>query len=171
MIDDSTRTVCAVTGHRPEKLDIPESEIKEILTSAIKQAYDDGFRTVISGMARGIDLWTAQIVLELRDSGYDLELVCAVPYDGFERRWSLSDKTEYDKITSRAEVHFICEHYSRCCFQLRNKWMVDHCSRLIAFWNGQKSGTGNTVKYAKSKEIPIINLLKTEQPTNEASCE
>lgn len=37
--------------------------------------------------------------------------------------------------------------------------MVDNADILIAIWNGKGSGTGNTVKYAKSigKKIIIIN--------------
>ena len=43
--------------------------------------------------------------------------------------------------------------------QTRNEWMVNHCDKLIAVWNGSDGGTGNCVNYAKSinKEIIYIN--------------
>ena len=39
-------------------------------------------------MARGVDIWAAEIVLHLRDEGRDIKLICASPYKGFERGWS-----------------------------------------------------------------------------------
>ena len=60
---------CCFTGHRPEKLDKPEADVIEGLKKEIHTATADGFRTFISGMARGVDLWAAEIVLALRDEG------------------------------------------------------------------------------------------------------
>ena len=54
------------TGHRPEKLNISERKVKELLKTAIIDAINDGYITFISGMARGIDIWSAEIVLELK---------------------------------------------------------------------------------------------------------
>lgn len=40
--------------------------------------------------------------------------------------------------------------------------MVDHSDAVIAVWNGSKSGTGNTVRYAMSsgKKVLIIDPNK-----------
>ena len=62
------RRVC-FTGHRPEKLTRPDSIIKEELETQICQAIADGLSVFISGMARGVDIWAAQIVLKLRAEG------------------------------------------------------------------------------------------------------
>mgnify|MGYP002508193063 CR=1 FL=1 len=53
-------------------------------TGSAAGAIADGFQTFISGMARGVDLWAAEIVLELRDEGAAIRLICASPYTGFE---------------------------------------------------------------------------------------
>ena len=78
---------CCFTGHRPEKLHKPEEQIKKDLEVAILQAVDDGFVTFISGMARGVDIWAAEIVLRLRESNPAIHLVAASPYRRFESRW------------------------------------------------------------------------------------
>ena len=57
------------TGHRPEKLTRFEWLIKKDLEKEIKKAIDDGLTVFISGMARGVDIWAAEIVLKLRDAG------------------------------------------------------------------------------------------------------
>lgn len=44
---------CCFTGHRPERLGMPEIEVISGLKKEIRQAIADGFQTFISGMARG----------------------------------------------------------------------------------------------------------------------
>ena len=73
------------TGHRPEKLKQSESVIVKALETAIKEAIADGKNVFISGMARGVDIWAAEIVLRLRKEGANVKLICASPYEGFER--------------------------------------------------------------------------------------
>ena len=147
---------CCFTGHRPEKLDKPETEVIEALKKEIRTAIADGFQTFISGMARGVDLWAAEIVLALRDEGAAIRLICASPYQGFEARWSQNWQERYRRVLERADlVRFICPEYSRECFQMRNEWMVDHSARIIAVYNGGPGGTRNTVEYARKKQICI----------------
>ena len=79
---------CCFTGHRPEKLFLIDSEIIKELEKEICRAVADGFTTFISGMARGVDIWAAEIVLKLRKKNKQIHLICASPYEGFETRWS-----------------------------------------------------------------------------------
>ena len=51
---------CCFTGHRPEKLEQSEDEIREWLTEQIENAIDDGYLTFISGMAMGVDIWAGE---------------------------------------------------------------------------------------------------------------
>ena len=111
----------------------------------------------ISGMARGVDIWAAEIVLRLRKEGANVKLICASPYEGFERGWSAEWQRRYNVILAAADlVRFICPGYSRACFQIRNEWMVDHSALVIAVFNGQPSGTKNTIDYANRKGVPLI---------------
>ena len=59
------------TGHRPEKLTRSDRAIRRDLEKEIRQAVADGLNVFITGMARGVDVWAAQIVLMLRDEGSD----------------------------------------------------------------------------------------------------
>lgn len=152
-------SVC-FTGHRPEKLRQPEDKIIKALETAIKEAIANGKTTFISGMARGVDIWAAEIVRRLRNEGQDIKLICAVPYNGFECAWNDGWKQRYNNILAAADlVHFVCPGYSKDCFQVRNEWMVEHSSLVIAVFNGQPSGTRNTLDYAKRKGVACRNVL------------
>ena len=150
---------CCFTGHRPERLRMSESEAVFSLKEEIRTAIADGFQTFISGVARGVDLWTAEVVLSLRDEGATVRLICASPYRGVESRWSREWQERYRRVMKQADlVRFICPGYSRDCFQRRNQWMVDHSVRVIAVYNGQPSGTRNTIEYARRCEVPVVLL-------------
>ena len=160
MIESEKRAhrVC-FTGHRPEKLTRSEKALRKDLEKEIRQAIADGLTVFITGMARGVDIWAAQIVLSLRDEGYPIKLMCACPYDGFEVGWKQEWKAQYNTILAAADlVKYVCEGYSRSCFQIRNEWMVNHAIRVIAVFNGEQSGTKNTIDYASKVGVPIAYI-------------
>ena len=150
---------CCFTGHRPEKLNRLEREIKLELKKEICRALEDNFTVFISGMARGVDIWAAEVVLQLRKDGVPVRLICACPYPGFERNWSSSWQARYIAILREADlVRFISPYYSSRCFQVRNEWMVNHSSKVIAVFNGQPSGTKNTIEYARQQGISVHQI-------------
>ena len=154
------RRVC-FTGHRPEKLNIDEVDVKKRLRVAIKKAIDDGYTTFISGMARGVDMWAAEIVFEERSQNKNIKLICASPYEGFEKLWNPIERKRYNDILRDADfIKYVCANYSRQCFQIRNIWMVDHSARVIAAYDGESGGTRNTIRYAETKKVEIYNILE-----------
>lgn len=151
---------CCFTGHRPEKIDLPESKVVAVLEKEICTVIDAGFITFISGMARGSDIWAAEIVLRLREKNPALHLIAASPFEGFEKSWESSWQKRYNRIMEEADiVRFVCDHYSKACFQIRNVWMVDRSARVIAVYNGEAGGTRNTINYANKCGVPVINVL------------
>ncbi len=151
---------CCFTGHRPEKLCMPEEEVKYRLKIAIGQAIDDGFTTFISGMSRGVDMWAAEIVLREKEFDKNLRLVCASPFEGFEKRWDYQERKRYNDIIEHADyIKFVCEHYTKSCFQIRNCYMVNNSSRIISAYNGTVGGTQNTIKYALNNNLDVVNIF------------
>ena len=151
---------CCFTGHRPHKLYQPESVVIAALEQKIRDAVAAGFVTFISGMAWGVDIWAAEIVLKLKKEGHPIHLIAAVPYEGFERSWDDDWKRRYHSILAAADlVKVICPRYHRGCFQVRNEWMVDHSALLIAAYTGEPGGTKNTIDYAAQKGVQTIFVL------------
>ena len=70
---------CCFSGHRPEKLNVPEEEVKQWLEQQIDQAIADGYLTFISGCAMGVDIWAGQIVLKRKEQNPDIKIVAVEP--------------------------------------------------------------------------------------------
>lgn len=147
----------AGTGHRPNKLggysERIHSRLTALATAALRLQPD--VPHVISGMALGWDTALAQAALDL-----GLKLTAAVPFAGQERTWPAESQARYHNLLGRAtEVVTVSDGgYSARAMQLRNQWMVDQASLVLALWDGSHGGTGNCIRYAQSVNCPIRNV-------------
>lgn len=143
-------------------MELGEKEIKPLLEKAIDDAIANGYVTFITGMAMGTDIWAAEIVLEKKKRNTALHLICALPHPNFESRRSMTEKMRFNKIIKKADItKEINDHYFTGCYQVRNEWMVDKSNLVIAVFNGQKSGTKNTVDCAKRNGVKVVNVLES----------
>ncbi len=161
------RSAC-FTGHRPEKIDNLQPSGKRVVTYIKKQLYQavlnalrQGYSHFYTGMARGVDLYAAEIVLLLKQRGYPVKLTAVLPFEGHGGDWSADWRQRHEQVLKGCdEVVVLNQEYTSGCYQQRNEYMVDHSSRLIAVWNGTKSGTANTIQYARltGKEVDMIRI-------------
>lgn len=165
------KTVC-FSGHRPEKLpgrgndeNAETRYIKELLNSKIEKCISEGYTHFISGTARGIDLWAASMVLEHREKNPRIKLICVKPIENQGFNFPEQDKLLYDEIIRSADS-VICtsENYTKNCYMIRNRYMVDNSDLVIAFVKNYRSGTGQTINYASSvgKATDITDLSDIE---------
>lgn len=154
------RTVSAAfTGHRFYDFS-KRVFIQERLTSAISEAYDHGIRNFISGFALGIDLMAAQLVQSLKCNLPGISLTAAIPFAGQAERYNIYDKRVYGRLLELADkVIVLSDCYYPRCFLDRDEFMVENASYLIAYYDGrEKGGTYYTIKKARARGIPIINV-------------
>lgn len=164
MKKESENHVCCFTGHRPERLAIPEERVIAWLEGQIAAAVRDGYIDFISGMQRGTDIWAAEAVLKLRSEGAPVRLIAACAFCGMEERWGAAWQGRYRRILDTAdEVHFIGRRPGRTAFFERNRWMVDHSSRVIAVYSGAPGGTKETIEYARKQGMDVRVIQKEAQ--------
>lgn len=155
----SRERCCSFSGHRPEKLRADEGKVRALLGAAIDKAMADGYDTFISGMARGVDQWAAELVLARRDAGQPVRLIAALPCPVKERGNGKARGTHLAELINRADaVEVISPCYHRGCFHKRNAWMIDHASRLIAVYGGCAGGTGDTIARAERAGLEIVEI-------------
>ena len=161
-------SICAFTGYRPEKFPFGDNEadprceqLKQRIFCEILRMTRDGVSVFMSGMARGVDLWAAEAVLQIQNvkPSQKIELWAIVPYDRQPLPWSAKERARYQHILEQAaRVEYISHDYYNGCLQKRNRYMVDHATHLLAVYDGQPGGTASTIRYARKKglEITII---------------
>lgn len=150
---------CTFTGHRPERLELPEKQVIQWPDEQIRQAINDWYTEFITGMQRGVDIWAAEAVLKLRKEGKPIRLISAVAFRGMENRWESSWQERYRNIISASdEVHYICDKPGKKAFFARNHWMVDHAHRLIAVYTGAPGGTKGTIEYARKLKREVVQI-------------
>lgn len=156
-------TAIAITGHRPDNLGNDYTftsdlmgHIRRRLMALIVSRKPD---FMISGMALGIDTLWAMLAIENK-----IPLIAAIPFEQQDSQWANRSRSLYHQLLGKAyavvnvsgQVWYKPEY-----MPLRNKWMVDHCSHLVAVFDGSIGGTYNCVKYAKTRlrpeQITIIN--------------
>ena len=128
-----------------------------LLEQEIRRAIDRQFTTYISGMAKGVDVVAAEIVLRLREQVPQLKLICALPHPGFGLRWEGGWTERFQRVLEQADLtRCISKEFSYASYQVRNEWMVHHSSMVIAVFNGGRGGTKNTLDYAKKIGVPSV---------------
>lgn len=164
--------ICTFTGHRPKSFPWGYDEsapgcvlLKEVLAAQISALAEQGVTDFLSGMAQGVDLWCAQIVLDLKKKNPALKLHAILPCEGQESKWSVSAREIYHSILEQAdEVVYVGQEYSRGCMLERNRYMVEQASILLAVYNGAyRSGTGMTVRYAQQLKKSSTYLLRSPE--------
>lgn len=156
---------CTISGYRPEKLPFAGDEtrqeieaIKQRLFCEILRMTRAGINVFIAGMAKGVDTWAAETVLQIRDTlpERNVLLWAAIPYDRQAGSWKTADQERYARILDRADrIEYISHDYQPGCLQKRNRWMVEHATHLIAVYDGQPGGTHYTVNYARRRGLDI----------------
>lgn len=153
----------AVTGHRPNKMygyNIYNEQWLKLKETFKKLLVENNCNEAITGMALGVDTVFALAVLELKREGYDIKLHCAIPCKNHSCKWNKESVDLYNDILSKADfVKLVSdEEYKPYLMQKRNEYMVHLADKVIAVWDGTKSGTKNCIEYAKrcNKEVIVI---------------
>lgn len=153
-------TRIVITGHRPNKLwgyDYTNANYVKLM-KLLKQYIIDTINNdkehkveIITGMAIGTDTIFAIVGLYLRDHGYNIKVICAIPFKGQESKWPLESQNLYNIILGKADnIVYVCDGgYAKWKMQKRNEYMVNLLTSdndfLIALWDGTPGGTANCI--------------------------
>ena len=160
---------CAVTGHRPARFKWKYNEnnngckrLKKRMHDQFTALYEKGVRRFLVGGALGVDQWAGEIILRLKEQPEysDIELVVVLPFPGHDEQWDARSRERLAFLIRHSKEHLtIGETACQESYFKRNRYMVDHADCLLAVYDGernQRSGTMQTVNYAKSNKKMII---------------
>lgn len=157
----TTRTTIriGITGHRS----IPGPALPSVRAEMCRQLSGDGDLEAVSSLAAGADQLFAEIAL---DSGVPVTAV--IP--GMDYEAHLGDeetRAGYRRILKSCarRVDMPAEPTHEEAYLAAGRWIVDHCDRLVAVWDGRPArgvgGTGDVVAYARRTGVPVTVLWRT----------
>ncbi|MBQ7977860.1 MAG: DUF1273 family protein [Clostridia bacterium] len=158
---------CCFTGHRPAKLPWGYEErgaqfraFLKKLERAIIDAIERGYTHFISGGAMGFDMISAEMVLKLKKKYKNITLECALPCFNQTNRWNEAQVARYEKILEQADcVNYVSKrYYFNGCMAVRNAYMLECSSLVIACVVDEKSGAGGTLLKAQKMGLEIVNI-------------
>ena len=145
--------ICAVTGHRVLRGDFS----KERLAEALKERIKAGTDTFLCGMALGFDLLCGETIALLKET-YQLRVVACITCADQSSKFSPSARRRYEALLRQCDdCVTLYERYKNGCMFERNRFMVEHCDEVLAYWQKdlKKGGTYYTVQYALRMEKPV----------------
>lgn len=167
-IPQPDKTVC-ITGHRIKSvipyrndntfLELTVTGIQLMLCRYIDLAVEAGYTCFIDGLSTGTDLWAAQYIIRLKNSGTDIKLIGAMPYLRHAERFRpvelgiLRNVEMYcDTLTCTnpdPDIVYSKNGAGKELYRTRNYFMADCSSAAIAYYNHSeyRSGTHQTVAY------------------------
>ena len=161
---------CAFIGHQSQSLSPHPNEAdefcsalkQELRTQIIRLIEDESVAHFISGMSLGVDLYAAEIVLDLKVAYPDITLESAIPCESQAETWSDEQRDRYFDIAARCDKETLLQtRYTWDCIEKRNRYMVNHANMLLAVWDGTSGETSSTVRYARrhGKTVLVIDPL------------
>lgn len=152
-----------VTGYKSFELNIFKDDAPEVyyLKAFIKhkllQYIDEGLEWVLIQGQLGIELWTAEVVIDLRVEYPDLKLGIITPFYGHTSKWNEQNQMKYNKIAQEADfmesVHHT-EYEGPYQFKQTDQFMLDHTDMTILIYDEEQEGSP---KFFKRMLVDFIN--------------
>ena len=143
------------TGHRQAPYTL-NGQLDRIIETLVTQ----GYTRFHSGMALGFDMMAAEAVLRAKQHHPEIRLIAVQPFPEQDSKYSENAKTRYRHIIDQADEKVTTSpYYSNAgVYHIRNKYLIDHCSLVVSYFNGTPGGTQKTLEYARRMGKTIVTL-------------
>lgn len=149
---------CCFTGHR--KL-APETAValRRKIKAAVLKLIEQGYSTFVTGGALGFDTIAAEVILELREKRPNIKLIVVAPYANQSLEWTEPQQITYQRICDAAD-DYICLAAGeyKDAMKKRNLYMVEMSSACIAYCIRERSGSSQTIGFARQNGLEVIEL-------------
>ncbi len=165
--------VLYISGYKSSELGIFKENdpgvvyIKLAIKKALLQLLDQGLEWVMVSGQLGVEMWAAEVVVELRKKDFpDLKLAIVTPFLEQESNWSDKNKEWYQSIIQMADyVDSVTKrkYDSPSQFRLKNQFAIQKTDSLLLVYDEERDGSPKyllqTAKnFQEKKEYPITQI-------------
>ncbi len=150
-------TTCTLSGHREVFRSGTEAQLDAEIEKLLQT--DNEFLFLVGGMGQ-FDHMGADAVRAAKRRHPEKRITLALVLPYMSNRLNTDKeyyRLSYDQIMIPEEVDTA---YYKAAIRLRNRWMVDRADTVIAYVYRDFGGAPATVRYARKKGKPVINIAE-----------
>ncbi|WP_219835517.1 DUF1273 domain-containing protein [Paenibacillus sp. R14(2021)] len=139
-----------VTGYKASELGIFSGKhpgigiIKKALKKQLQALIDEGLEWVIVSGQWGVELWAAEVALELRAEYETLRLAVITPFLEQEENWNEQKKETYSGILAQADyINSVSKqkYTGPWQFKARDRFLLDNSEGLLLIYDEEQEGS------------------------------
>ncbi|RXI98701.1 DUF1273 domain-containing protein [Anaerobacillus alkaliphilus] len=153
--------VVAVTGYKSHELGIFDEKhtgikyIKKVLRKRLISLIEDGLEWVVISGQLGVELWAAEVVLQLKHEYPQVKLAVLTPFYNQESNWNELRKEQYSQVLQQADfVDSITkrDYENPGQLKLKNQFIIEKSDALLVIYDDDKPGSPSYyLTYAKAR--------------------
>ncbi|HHU19479.1 MAG TPA: DUF1273 domain-containing protein [Bacilli bacterium] len=161
----------AVTGYKSYELNIRSAKderlpyIKHALKQRLIRFIENGGEWILTSGQLGIELWTCEIVDELKGE-YPIKYAIIPPFNNQEKRWSEQDQELYHRLIPEADYYALLykdDYKGPYQFTAKDSWLIeksDCCLMLVddQFPGSVKYFMERAINYSERNNYPIYYI-------------
>ena len=161
-----------ITGYKAYELGIFSREhpgipiIKKAIKRQLIPLIEDGLEWIILSGQTGVEMWAAEVVIDLKTEYLELKYAVITPFLGQEELWSEQNKEKYEEIIMFADYHVSVTnkpYTGPWQYTEKNKLFLRNSDALLMVYDEEKEGSPKYMKqlaecYAEKHEYPIYTI-------------
>ncbi|WP_186577766.1 SLOG family protein [Aquibacillus kalidii] len=142
--------VLTVTGYKPMEMNIfkPNDHridfIKEAIKKRLTTYIEEGLEWVLVSGQMGVELWTCQVVLDLKEEDYPINLGIIPPFINQDSRWPEHYQEIFQECSMLADFHqelYQDEYKGPYQFKARDKWLIEKSDACLILLDEEFPGS------------------------------
>ena len=139
-----------ITGYKSFELnifkdDMPEvTYLKKFIKHKLLQYLDEGLEWVLIQGQIGIELWAAEVVIDLKTNFPALKLGIITPFYNHISKWNEHNQIKYNQIVQKADfiesVHH-SEYEGAFQFKQTDQFMLEHSDMSLLIYDDEQEGS------------------------------
>jgi uncharacterized phage-like protein YoqJ len=168
-----------VSGYKSTELGIFKENdprvafIKAAIEKRLISFIEEGLEWVIITGQLGVEMWTAEVVLDLKDN-YDINIAMIPPFESQENRWPDLLKEKYQELTFIVDFFqplYKGDYKGPYQFQAKNKWLVDKSDGCLLLMDEDNQGSNkylyDIAKVNEGYQVYLITPMDLEDIVEE----
>ncbi len=171
--------ILTVTGCKPMELNIFSEEdsriefVKKAIEKRLIGFIEEGLEWVLISGQMGVEIWTAEVVLDLKET-YDIHIGVIPPFENQESRWPEPLQHKYQELMFTADFFqpiYNGDYKGPYQFRARDMWLVDKSDGALMLMDEEYPGSAGyfheTAKEAEDYPIYLITPFDIEEVVEE----